>query len=152
MIITFLGTYLVASKQADTQVRLKSAEISAAKAQSLRKEKLDSFSAFLNASDSTWQLSNDFLVKSRTGSLGEYREESREVVTELTRSYLGVLVASSQKTRDAATKYKETLSLHLQRAAKSEWQDDTATDRKELLDAMREELEGDAATLGPAQK
>lgn len=139
--LTVLGNAWISSRQGETQLRIKKAEVDAAKLEARRKEKIEAINNFLVAADTAWQCANDFLDKARAGTLGDYRSESRDVTSMLTRAYLSLLVVASEPTRTAAGQHLTALNAHLQRAARNEWKDETSTPRANLLTAIRAELQ-----------
>ncbi|MET7983019.1 hypothetical protein [Streptomyces sp. NPDC005281] len=142
IILTSAGNWLIATRQASTQLALRNADLQGVALEARRKEKLEAFSAFVHATDAAWQAANDFLAKFRAGTIGEYRDEARQVTTDLTRAYLDLLIAAENPTRQAAAAYVDALNNHMQRAARGDWkEEETKQPRKLVLDSIRAELE-----------
>lgn len=141
ILLTVVGNAWISSRQAETQLKLKKAEADAVTLEARRREKVEAFDNFLTAADAAWQRANDLFDKARAGTIGDYRSESRDATSSLTRAYLSLLVVASEPTRGAAARYLDALNAHLQRAARREWKEDTSTPRANLLTAIRAELQ-----------
>jgi hypothetical protein len=123
-----------------SQRRLKELDLRTSEQSARREEKRQAYVEFLTATDGAYQLAADLLTKARKGVAVSFRDESRDVVSELMRRELIVSLVTGSEVRVAARAYVGVLRQLMINAANGNWNDDTRDGRKQLLEAMIQDL------------
>jgi hypothetical protein len=123
-----------------SQRKLKELDLRGSEQIARREEKRLAYVEFLSATDGAYQLAADLLTKAREGGALSFRDESRDVVSELMRRELTVALVTGSTVRVAAREYVTVLRQLMINAAKGDWRDETTDARNQLLQVMIQDL------------
>jgi hypothetical protein len=136
VLLTTIGSLVRTWLDFRSQRRLKELDLRGSEQTARRQEKRDAYVEFLRATDGAYQLAADLLTKAREGKLLSFRDESRNVVSDLMQSELTVALVTGSTVRVAARGYVRVLRQLMINAARGHWRDETTGARNQLLQAM----------------
>jgi hypothetical protein len=140
VLLTTLGGLLRTSLDFRSQRRLKELDLRGIEQVARRDEKRNAYIEFLTGTDAAYQLAADLLTKARKGEALSFRDESRDVVSQLMQRELTVALVAGPTVRMAARDYVTVLRQLMIDAAKADWRDETKDVRNQLMQAMIQDL------------
>jgi hypothetical protein len=126
--------------------KIKSLDIQSEAATARRNERREVYGHFLASTDGAYQRAADLYHRRDQGSPKmDFRDETRDVVTELMERLLVLSLVATKTVRVSATEYTRALRAVLVEAVDGNWTDKTSDARTKMFEAMMADVNPDGA-------
>jgi hypothetical protein len=116
--------------------RIKELEVQLETESTRKADRRQCYATFSTSTDGAYQLAANLYARAKSGQVLSFRNETRDVISDLMRQELTVALVGTKDVRQDANRYVQALRQLLVDAGKGQWKDSTAESRHTLFESM----------------